>query len=103
MDVSFFAPLVGMGINLAPPVVVATIIASWGLLYALDERDGVLNHPNLRIAVPFVCGIALFLVWRYSYAEISKKDIWDGLINATVSVGVYNPIKKFLQSKGFGE
>lgn len=103
MDVSFFAPLISMGINLVPTVVVVTIIVSWGILYALDEKDGVLNHPALRIAVPFVTGIVLFIVWKFSTAEIARADIWDGFVNAAVSVGVYSPVKSFLKSKGFGE
>lgn len=103
MDVSFFAPLIDMGVNLVPVVVVMTIVVSWGILYALAEKDGILNHPTLRIAVPFLVGVALYLTWKYSTALIARVDIWDGFVNAAVSVGVYSPVKSFLKSKGFGE
>lgn len=103
MDASFFAPFVSMGINLVPSVVVMTISLSWGILYALDEKDGVLNHPALRVTVPFITGIILFLAFKYSTDEITRADIWDGFVNAAVSVGVYSPVKSFLKSRGFGE
>jgi len=102
MDVSFFAPLIGMGINLAPPVVVMTIIVAWGVLWMLEKRAEVLNHPALRVAVPSIVGIILFLVWKFSTAEIVRADIWDGFVNAVVSVGFYSQIKSFLKSRGFG-
>ena len=102
MDVSLFAPLVGMGINLTPPVVIMTIIIARWVLWMLAEKDGVLNHPALRVTVPFATGIILFLVWKFSTAEIIRSDLWDGFINAAVSVGLYAPVRSYLQSKGFG-
>ena len=101
MDVSFFAPLINMGVNIAPPVVLMTIWASWAILWELDEKDGVLNHPALRVTVPFVIGIVLFLAWKYSTASIVRADVWDGFVNAAVSVGVYSPVKSYLKKMGF--
>lgn len=94
--------LTQLGIDLNLAVVVVTIVAS-GIAMKLifNSKKNKKKLKKYRILCPFILGIIFYIISN----EPSKivwniQLLWNGLIHAIFSVGLYAPIKSFLKNKG---